>query len=129
MISVLIYLLAGILGLPVFANGGSGLSHAIGPTGGYLIGFILAALLITVLKNNAFVWKPLNITLAMLSAHLIILLSGWLWLSERIGITDAYVRGVEPFLMGGAIKSILAAVIVIYSLSAIQGYRSRQQCT
>ena len=124
--AVLIYLLLGILGIPVFSNGGSGLSHAFGPTGGYLIGFVLSALLITVLKSNASVWKPLNITLAMLSAHLIILFSGWLWLSTLIGISDAYFRGVEPFLIGGVVKSILAAVIVIYSLSAIREYKSRQ---
>ncbi len=108
-ISQLLYVLWGISGVPLFAGGAFGLAVITGPTGGYLIGFIIAAWL---MGNRAqdqtstsmlFVWAT--------AATAIILTCGWLWLSLFLGksMTVAFQLGVLPFI-GGAIVKISAAV-------------------
>lgn len=110
--SVGLYLIAGLVGLPVFSNSGHGLEHLIGPTGGYLIGFLLAAILIFIIKRSNNSKNLLNLLIVMLLAHVVILTFGWLWLSKSIGIKLAYLKGVQPFIIGGIAKSILAGFLV-----------------
>ena len=109
-LSVALYLIAGSVGLPVFSDSGHGFEHLLGPTGGYLIGFLLAAIFI--LKRRAALTTFTNLLVVMLLAHLIILFFGWLWLSKSIGMNLAYVKGVQPFITGGILKSVLASFLV-----------------
>ena len=110
--SVALYLIAGLIGFPVFSNYGHGLEHLLGPTGGYLIGFLLAAIFIFILKRRIALSTFTNLLVVMLFAHLIILFFGWLWLSKSIGMNLAFVKGVQPFIIGGIVKSIVASFLV-----------------
>jgi biotin transport system substrate-specific component len=110
--TVLLYLAIGALEIPVFAEGTMGLEVFMGPTLGYLIGFIFAALLCgwwcSLSINRSF----MSILSIMLLAHILILAFGWMWLSTKIGPAEAFNKGVMPFLYGGLIKSLLATLVV-----------------
>ena len=111
-LSIALYLIAGLVGLPVFSNSGHGLKHILGPTGGYLFGFIVTGIFIYILKRRKFLTSFPALIIAMLLAHLIILTLGWLWLSKSIGMHLAFAKGVQPFIIGGIVKSLLASFIV-----------------
>ena len=106
-----IYLLEGALGLPVFAKG-AGFAYLIGPTGGYLFGFLAAMTLMGVLARRG--WDR-NVT-AMLGAMLIgeslIFLMGVGWLATLIGASKAITFGLTPFLAAEVFKIALAVVTV-----------------
>ena len=121
------YLLAGLLGAPVFSNNGHGLEHLIGPTGGYLFGFLLAAIFITLNFKKIYSKKFPYILAIMLLAHAIILLLGWLWLSKSIGLNIAFIKGVQPFIVAGIIKSILAALFVYWVTDTILKLKKNPQ--
>jgi biotin transport system substrate-specific component len=99
------------VGLPIFAGGGSGLSVLIGPSGGYLIGFIIAAFVIGELKKlkKGFVW----LFIYMVVGNIIIYILGVVQLMNWTGISlnQAIVIGVLPFIFGDIIKILLATYI------------------
>lgn len=111
--TVALYLLEGALGLPVFAGTperGIGLAYMMGPTGGYLAGFLAAAVLCGRLAERGWdrsVWRT---ALAMTIGHLLILFLGWAWLATLIGPQKAYLAGVEPFYAATVAKTLLAMV-------------------
>ena len=117
--SVGIYLLAGILGLPVFAGGVGGIGRFAGPTGGYLLGFLPAVCIIgfisDVSKTNV-----VRDLLAMICGSLIIYACGLSWLKILTGMTlgKALAVGMYPFLPGDALK-IAAAVPIAKALRPI----------
>jgi biotin transport system substrate-specific component len=109
--TVIAYLLEGALGLPVFAGGAGGFEHLLGPTGGYLVGFLIAATL-----TGALVGRRLKSFIAllgvMLLAHIVIFVFGVLQLQLFVGWAQAWSAGVTPFLIGTIIKTIAAAATV-----------------
>ncbi|MBA7510238.1 Biotin transporter BioY [subsurface metagenome] len=113
-LSQLIYLLLGVVGLPVFAKGSSGIGILLGPTGGYLIGFIPAAFLIgCILERRE--KPPLElIFLAMVVGLLAIYLPGvgWLMWVAKLNLVKGLLLGVLPFLPGDAVKIVVGALIV-----------------
>jgi biotin transport system substrate-specific component len=105
-----LYVLMGVLNIPVFHSGTAGIGVLLGPTGGYIIGFIPAALV----TGLAYEQKGTAIRILGIAAGLmIIFLAGMFWLSFSTGMTmaAAFVIGVLPFLPGDAVKG--AAVFVI----------------
>ena len=110
------YLLAGGMGLPVFADGASGWGHLVGPTAGYLAGFVVAAAVVGALAERGLIRRPLNAFGAMAGAHALILGLGWLRLAVATDATAAYGQGVAPFLAGGLLKSVLAAGVAVWWL-------------
>ena len=117
--SVGIYLLAGILGLPVFAGGVGGIGRFAGPTGGYLLGFLAAVCVIGFISDvsKTHVVKDL---FAMICGSLIIYACGLLWLKILTGMTlgKALAVGMYPFLPGDALK-IAAAVPIAKALRPV----------
>ena len=112
-ISIMCYLLEGSLGLPVFANMKAGAHVLIGPTGGYLWGFIVAAFLIGYLAENGLTSKPLHSFLSCFAATTLILILGTIYLAAfKIGLSEALVMGFYPFLVGDVIKSTACAVLI-----------------
>ena len=109
-ISLLLYLLQGILGLPVFAGGASGMAILLGPTGGYLIGFVVAAGLVGLLAARGMDRRIPSALLAFLAGETVIYLFGVAWLSVFLGIQHAIVAGLLPFLVGDAIKLAAAGL-------------------
>ena len=114
-LSQVIYLLLGIIGLPVFAGGKAGLGVLFGPTGGYLIGFVAAAFVIgklTALKARpGFAW----LCLSLVAGTAVLYALGVLQLSlvARLAPVKALAVGVLPFLPGDGIKIVLTAWIAL----------------
>jgi biotin transport system substrate-specific component len=115
-VALCMYLLLGAVGLPVFADGTSGVSHLFGPTAGYLFGFVLSAGLVGRLRERARLNRFDRALLAGILAHLIILTLGGLWLARGIGFGPAFESGVQPFLWGGIVKSAVAAAVIVGTL-------------
>lgn len=107
--AVALYLAQGLLGLPFFAGGSAGVAALAGPTGGYLIGFLLAAVVIALLAGGS----RARVALALLAGNLVIYLCGVPWLARFVdgGMVAALTLGMTPFLLGDAIK-LLAALIL-----------------
>ena len=107
------YLLEGIVGLPVFSGTpekGSGIIYFVGPTMGYLIGFIFAAMLSGFFKFNKNIL--LNFLKLVLSVSIIYLL-GVIWLGTLIGWSKPIIDlGVTPFLFAEIFKIVLLSLIV-----------------
>ena len=109
--ALVLYLLAGGAGVPVFADGASGWPHLAGATGGYLIGFVLASGLVGWFADRGDVARLRAALAVMIAGHAVILSLGWLRLAWSLGLQDAYASGVAPFLPGGLAKSVVAAVV------------------
>ena len=113
-VSTVLWLALGALGLPVLAGGSSGLDYFAGPTAGYLFAFPLAVAVVGLLFERG--WNVKNIALAyfaMLLGHAVCLGFGGLWLAFTIGPASAFMKGVLPFLIGGFIKSALAVGTIL----------------
>jgi biotin transport system substrate-specific component len=110
-ITIAAWLLEGVAGLPVLAGGAGGLHHFAGPTGGYLVAFVIAGGLTGWLAEHG--WnggRPGLALLSMLLGNAACLAIGAAWLALLIGPKQAIAHGVTPFLLGGLLKSALAAV-------------------
>ncbi len=108
--SLALYLLLGLTGLPFFAGGTGGLAVLIGPTGGYLAGFIAAAYVIGLLAARGLDRRIPTALAAFLVGEVIIYLLGVAWLSTFLGFGRAIQEGLLPFLFGDAIKLVAAAL-------------------
>ncbi len=107
--AVAAYLAQGAAGLPVFAKSGAGLAYMAGPTGGYLIGFLLASAAVGTLAQAGWDRDYLRMLAAMSLGTLVILACGWAWLAVLTGSPSlAWQAGVLPFLPGAAVKIALA---------------------
>ena len=112
------YLAAGAAGAPVFA-GGAGIAYMMGPTGGYLLGFFVAAVLLGALAERGWTRSVLTTALAMLLGSAVIYLTGVSWLASLIGMDKAIQFGLLPFLYGDALKLVIAALGVPYLWSRL----------
>lgn len=113
--TVVLYLAEGALGLPVFQGTpalGIGLPYMIGPTGGYLVGFALAAGLVGWMAEHGAARSMLRMAGAATLAHVVIVGLGFLWLAQLRGLTVAWEAGVVLFLFGSVLKIAIAALAV-----------------
>jgi biotin transport system substrate-specific component len=114
--TVALYLLQGALGLPVFSGTpekGIGLAYLLGPTGGYLFGFFLAAGVCGWLAERGWDRSFITTALAMLIGNVIIYVPGLLWLGGLFGWDKPILEwGLTPFILGDAIKLALAAALM-----------------
>lgn len=110
-LSLVLYLLLGALGAPFYAGGASGLGALLGPTVGYLLGFVLAAGAIGALAERQADRRPLTAFFSLLACSSIIFACGvaGLMLTLDMPLGEALVEGVLPFLPGDLFKSALAA--------------------
>lgn len=108
-----LYILGGILGLPFFANGLAGPMGLLHPTGGYLIGFVLASwfigFFIRKMKRHTFS----RIFLLLTAGSLIYFLTGVLRLSFIFGPVRAFFLGFWPFFIGDVLKAAIAALLIL----------------
>lgn len=107
--ALVLYLVAGVLGAPVFAMGSSGLIRLLGPTGGYLLAFPVAAFVAGLVGERG---NLLRSFFAALLAMFVIHLGGWAWLALGLGGDTAATMGVTPFLVPDSVKVVLAALIL-----------------
>lgn len=118
--SVLSYLAAGAAGLPVFAGtpqNGIGIAYMAGPTGGYLFGFLVAALLVGSAMDRfgrrATFW-------AMPAGLVAIYAFGLIWLAKFVPAEQLFALGLTPFLLGDILKVALAAGLTIWAPSSVK---------
>ena len=112
------YLAEGALGLPVFAGtpaNGIGIAYIAGPTGGYLAGYFIAVVLVGILADCRWNRSLLNTAAALLIGELTILGVGCCWLAVQFGWEKAFAYGFGPFLVGDALKLVLAVATVAYA--------------
>ena len=108
--SVIAYLVEGAIGLPAFAGGASGLAYMTGPTGGYLIGFALAAAVVGSAAERGWDRHLVTAFAAMVLGEIAIYACGLAWLARfplPVPLLDA---GLIPFIPGDLIKMALAAL-------------------
>ena len=118
--TVALYLFEGAIGLPVFANGAAGALYMFGPTGGYLAGFLIAAVTLGYLAERGMARTILSTAVTMLIGTAVIYVFGVAWLSMMIGFEKAIIHGVLPFLYGDALKAIVAAGLMPFAWKSIK---------
>ncbi|MGO5052976.1 biotin transporter BioY [Lachnospiraceae bacterium LCP25S3_G4] len=111
-ISYIIYLLLGVVGLPVFSGFTGGLGKLFGPTGGYLLGFIFLTIIsgLFIEKSHE---KKIFIILGMVLGTIVCYLFGTIWLAKQLDLTflQGLAAGVIPYILGDAIKIIIAFLV------------------
>ncbi|MBB5722097.1 biotin transport system substrate-specific component [Loktanella ponticola] len=110
------YLALGLMGMDVFAGSSAenaGLVYMMGGTGGYLVGYMLAALALGVAARKGWDRNVVTMGLAMLVGSALVYIPGLLWLHQfASGWEQTLAWGITPFLIGDALKLALAALIV-----------------
>ena len=109
-LTVLVYLTQGAMGLPIFAGGTGGFARIAGPTGGYLIGFVVAAFVVGWLSEKGWNQRFITTGVSMLIGNAVIYIIGLPWLASFIGWEMVFTAGLFPFIPGDLFKVILAAV-------------------
>jgi biotin transport system substrate-specific component len=113
--TVALYLVEGAVGLPVFAGlpiHGSGVAYMAGPTGGYLLGYLLAAALVGFVAERGADRSVPQLLGAMTLGHVVIFVPGYAWLAHLTGSQMAWATGVMPFILGTVVKTLLGALLV-----------------
>jgi biotin transport system substrate-specific component len=119
--TVALYLIEGAMGLPVFATGG-GLAYLVGPTSGFLLGFLVMAWMIGTATDRGASARPLTLFGAMIAAEAVLLALGFAWLVMMAGhaqwvdqtnvVVSAFAGAIQPFLIWDVLKMALAALTV-----------------
>ncbi len=112
--TVIAYLAEGAFGLPVFAGPVGGLAPLVGPTAGYLFGFVAAAVVTGWLSERGWDRNVAWLFLAMAIGHFIILAAGFSWLAfgMKLGVEKAWWVGIVPFIAGSVVKNALGATLL-----------------
>ena len=110
-----LYLAEGAAGLPVFQSTpekGIGLAYMVGPTGGYLLGFLVMAAIVGWAVDQGWGKSIVKLFAARLVAELVMMAMGFSWLAVLIGAAKSWQFGVQPFIVPDLIKVALAALLV-----------------
>lgn len=110
-LSMMLYWAVGVLGLPVFSDGGHGLGAALGPSGGYILGFIVSAYAVGKLAERGGDRTFLTGVLSFCAGTVITFSVGMVWLAMSLGagLQQTLEWGLYPFILGGIVKALLAA--------------------
>ena len=138
--TLIAYLFEGVvLGWPVFANGGFGLKTLLGPTWGYLVGFLVASVVMGVMAERGMGRSIITTLIAMITGNAIIYLLGAAWLVagaawvnqlgigvgldvfQGVAIEKVFAIGVQPYLYGDVLKLIVAAVLMPLAWHFVKG--------
>jgi len=111
-LSMIIYLMMGAVGIPVFAGLSPGLIAFTGPTAGYLIGFIPAAYLVGWFSERGWNRRPLTTVFSMIVGTIVIYITGCLGLARFTGWDQVFSLGVLPFIPGDILKIFLATLLL-----------------
>ncbi len=121
-LTLLAYLVEGALGLPVFAGGGAGILKLVGPTSGFLWGFVGMAFLTGWMAENGFSRGFVRLFIAAFVPATLVFVPGvlGLWALTPLDLSGAFNAGALPFLVGDVVKSTLAALVVTGGWAAIK---------
>jgi biotin transport system substrate-specific component len=113
--TLLLYMADGAMGFPVFQGTpekGIGIAYMLGPTGGYLAGFVVMAAIVGWAADRGWDRHPVKLFNAMLVAEIVMMAMGFAWLALLIGPEKSWQFGILPFIVGDLIKVALAASLV-----------------
>jgi biotin transport system substrate-specific component len=121
LIGLVVYMLIGIVGLPVFSKGGSGIGVILGPTGGYLVGYFFCALGSSLgyeageRISSVRIVRVIILALGMVMGTVICYLFGTVWLSylNKLNFEAAFAAGVIPFIPGCVIKIVISVILAV----------------
>jgi len=124
-ITMLVYLAEGALGLPFFAGGTAGLARLLGPTGGYLVGFVPAAFVIGYLAEHGWDRTPLRAFAAMFLGSVVLFVCGLSRLAAFVPHGQLLNLGLTPFVVGDLLKMLAAAGLLptVWKLLERGGFR------
>jgi biotin transport system substrate-specific component len=113
-LSMLLYAVLGIVGLPVFSGAASGMGVVLGPTGGYIVGFVLAAALTGWIAQRSWDRRVLRSLLGFAGGTVVTFAIGLPWLAVTLGLDlqQTLEAGLFPFIIGGIVKSVIAASVM-----------------
>lgn len=130
--AMVLYLLMGIVGLPVFADQAYGWDEVAGATGGYLVGFVLAGLVVGLLAEKRWDHRFSSSLSAMLTGNVLIFLVGLVWLSVWLGdrglpngLDETLQNGLYPFVPGEIVKLYLAGALLPAAWRIVERVRGR----
>ncbi len=117
---ILGYLALGLAGVPVFAGAAAGPLYFAGPTAGFLLGFVGAAVIVGWAADRGMARRPLALFGAMLAGDAVIFALGFLWLGflfttasgATLGAEVAFASGVNPFVLADLVKLVLAVLVI-----------------
>ena len=112
--TIFLYLAEGAVGLPVFQGTpekGIGLAYMAGPTGGYLVGYVIMTAITGWAADKGWWRNPLKIGAAMLVGEVLLLVLGTLWLMVLFGASQGIQYGIGPFIVPDLVKLALAACL------------------
>lgn len=107
--SVLLYILYGAIGFPVFSDHSGGIHVLHGATAGYIFGFMITSYVVGKFAERGWDRTLGKSTFVMLVAQLCIFVPGLLWLSQFVGFENVLAQGFYPFVIGGLVKTLLAS--------------------
>ncbi|GAA1695702.1 biotin transporter BioY [Microcella alkalica] len=117
--SLALYALLGAIGLPIYSDAASGWSVLVGPTGGYIIGFVLSAAIVGWAAERRWDRGWLKAAVTFIGGSLVVFAVGLPWLSYSLGgfglpndLQSTLVAGFYPFIIGGLIKAAIAAALL-----------------
>jgi biotin transport system substrate-specific component len=122
-----LYVFVGALGAPIYSEGSHGWDVLTGPTGGYIIGFVAAALLTGLLAELRWDRRFSSAVAAMLSGNVVIYLFGLPWLAadQDLNFEDTLVQGLAPFVPGDLLKLYLAGALLPGAWRLVERLRAR----
>lgn len=126
-LAIITYLVIGSIGIPVFAQGKSGFGVILGPTGGFLISFILMVVVISIMKNVKIINnKIFNISVVLVIANVMVYMIGWTYfaLYMNFGVARTLVI-LWPFAIADAVKIIIATYVYLNMHSYITYERAK----
>lgn len=118
--TVLLYLAEGLAGLPVFAGASTGPAYMMGPTAGFLVGFLVAAFITGRLAELGWDRTPIRAFAAMAIGHVLLSAFGVAWLSVLYGFEKAFAVGFTPFIASMTLKTLLGAALMHAAWSVIR---------
>lgn len=121
-VTLLAYLAEGAMGLPVFASGNAGLPYMMGPTGGFLLGFVGMAWIAGYATDRGWSRNVLAAIAVALVASAFIYIPGLAWPAAMLGTewTSLWTHWMAPFLLGDAVKAVIAALVVTGAFAALK---------
>ena len=113
-LSMVLYALVGALGAPIFSEASSGTGVLFGATGGYIVGFVLAAAFTGWLAQRHWERGLVRGMLAFVAGSAVVFLVGLPWLQVSLGLTwpQTLAAGLTPFIVGGVVKAVIAALVL-----------------
>ncbi|HWJ73025.1 MAG TPA: biotin transporter BioY [Kaistia sp.] len=130
--TLLLYLAEGFAGIPVFAGPLAGPAYLLGPTAGFLFGYVAAAFIIGLAADRGWSRSTPKMALAFFAGDAVLFAMGFAWLAffaslpnsaVGIGASAAFAKGVLPFVLGDLIKIAIAALMVPAGWTVLRRFR------